>query len=207
MSQQQPTNGELAKQRLAESVGSEQPDLFPKQEHPTTQSARLDRSGERLGERPARPDFLLDVADFHEKFGLEYDGKPRILPLDIAKLRLDRNQEELDEWKDFAGKGLLTLGLDPEDRGVGHADITFCLEQMLDAHVDQLYILLGTVYLQGLMPAFEEAWRRVHAANMAKVRAKSAADSRHGSTYDIVKPEGWEAPSHSDLVEDHAHRG
>ena len=163
----------------------------------------LGRRGAAPAELLVRPDFLLDVADFHEKFQLEYNGKPRVLPFDLGKFRLDFNQEELDEWKDFAGKGLMAVAQEPVDA----ADVTHCLEMQLDAHVDQLYVLLGTVYLQGLMPVFEEAWRRVHAANMAKVRAlRDGSDSKRGSAYDVVKPEGWIAPDHSDLVEDHAHR-
>ncbi|USN16604.1 hypothetical protein POLEWNIK_00780 [Brevundimonas phage vB_BpoS-Polewnik] len=203
MSQQQPTNGELARQRLAESGTSSEQDLFPPQEHQTKQSAMLGRRGAAPAELLVRPDFLLDVANFHEKYQLEYNGKPRILPLDVAKFRLDFNQEELDEWKEFAGKGLMAVAQDSIDQ----ADVTHCIEMQLDAAVDQMYVLLGTVYLQGLMPVFEEAWRRVHAANMAKVRAlRDGSDSKRGSAYDVVKPEGWIAPDHSDLVEDHAHR-
>ena len=201
MSQQQPTNGELARQRLAESGTSSEQDLFPPQEHQTTQSARVALND--AGSEKKRPDYLLDICNFHEKFQLAYDGKPRVLPFDIAKFRLDFNQEELDEWKDFAGQGLKAIAGEPVDQ----ADVTHTLEMMLDAHVDQMYVLLGTVYLQGLMPVFEEAWRRVHEANMAKVRAlRDGSDSKRGSAYDVVKPEGWIAPDHSDLVEDHAHR-
>lgn len=49
---------------------------------------------------------------------------------------------------------------------------------------------------------FPEAWHRVHTANMAKERAASAADSKHGSAQDIVKPAGWVAPNHRDLFEE-----
>ena len=43
---------------------------------------------------------------------------------------------------------------------------------------------------------FDEAWRRVHAANMKKVRAPSARSGSH----DVVKPPGWTAPNLADLV-------
>jgi len=43
---------------------------------------------------------------------------------------------------------------------------------------------------------FDEAWRRVHAANMKKVRR---ATKRSGS-YDVAKPKGWVAPDLKDLV-------
>lgn len=49
---------------------------------------------------------------------------------------------------------------------------------------------------------FNEAWKRVHAANMAKVRAASAAESKHGSAQDIVKPAGWTAPDHRNLFQE-----
>lgn len=198
MSQQQPTNGELARQRVVEGVGSSEPVSQPSP-HPTSPA----KSAEQNVAVPVRPDFLRDIIDFHEKYQLAYNGKPRVLPFDLANFRLDFNQEELNEWKEFAGKGLMALGEVPVDQ----ADVTHTLEMMLDAHVDQMYVLLGTVYLQGLAPVFEEAWARVHAANMAKVRAlRDGSDSKRGSAYDVVKPEGWIAPDHSDLVEDHAHR-
>lgn len=147
-----------------------------------------------------RPDFLLDIIEFHEKFGINYEGKPRVLPYDLADFRSRFNLEELTEWRQHAGAALIDL-TDSQSM------IPYRLEEMLDAHVDQFYVLLGTVYLQGLLPVFEEAWRRVHAANMAKVRAQpDGSDSKRGSAYDVVKPEGWVAPDHSDLVQDHAHR-
>lgn len=201
MSQHQPTNGELARQRLAESVGCEQLDLFPVRTHQML--PRLNGNDELNAEERVslpRPDFLLDIIEFHEKFGIAYDGKPRVLPFDLADFRSKFNEEELKEWRQHAGAALIDLADTP-------SMIRYRLEEMLDAHVDQFYVLLGTVYLQGLLPMFEEAWRRVHAANMAKVRAQpDGSDSKRGSAYDVVKPEGWVAPDHSDLVEDHAHK-
>jgi len=147
-----------------------------------------------------RPDFLQDIIDFHEKFGINYDGKPRVLPFDLADFRSKFNEEELKEWRQHAGAALIDLHDTP-------SMIPYRLEEMLDAHVDQFYVLLGTVYLQGLLPVFEAAWQRVHAANMAKVRAKAdGSDSKRGSAYDVVKPAGWIAPDHADLVRDHAHK-
>lgn len=147
-----------------------------------------------------RPDFLQDIIDFHEKFGITYEGKPRVLPFDLADFRSKFNEEELKEWRQHAGAALIDLHDTP-------SMIPYRLQEMLDAHVDQFYVLLGTVYLQGLLPVFEEAWRRVHAANMAKVRAQAdGSDSKRGSAYDVVKPAGWVAPDHADLVQDHAHQ-
>lgn len=147
-----------------------------------------------------RPDFAADVAAFHEKFGLEYDGLPRVLPFDLAEFRRRFMQEELSEWSDAHRRAQWAL-----NEGGATEIVTDELENMLDAGVDLLYVLFGTLYLQGLLPKFDEAWRRVQTANMAKVRAKRKEQSMRGSTYDVVKPVGWEKPRHIDLVQPHAH--
>jgi predicted HAD superfamily Cof-like phosphohydrolase len=81
------------------------------------------------------------------------------------------------------------------------------LERQLDALVDSIYVKLGTAYLQFGADRFREAWRRVVVANMGKVRADAAVegstDSGREKKYDIVKPPGWTAPDHKDLVRDH----
>jgi predicted HAD superfamily Cof-like phosphohydrolase len=112
-----------------------------------------------------------DIKDFHEKFALSYDGPPRDLPPDLASFRLGFIFEELDE--------LIVAETKTE---------------VLDALVDLVYVIMGTAYLQGF--DFQEAWRRVHAANMAKTRGPSARSQE----YDIIKPEGWTAPDLSDLA-------
>lgn len=145
-------------------------------------------------------DFLQDIRDFHKKFGLEYNGPPRALSGELAAFRRRFMEEELREWVDhiFASNLELTLTDVPDPEVYRHH-----LEQTLDALVDLMYVLLGTAHLQGFDDIFEEAWRRVHAANMNKVRATSAADSKRGSTLDVVKPEGWEPPTHTDLLGGH----
>lgn len=123
-------------------------------------------------------DPVADVAAFHSKFGLKYDGGPRLMPDEIAAFRGDFMWEELEEYFEARDDG---------DQA-----------KMLDALVDLTYVVLGNAYLQGY--DFREAWRRVHAANMAKVRAASAAESKRGNAHDVVKPPGWVAPDLTDLV-------
>lgn len=141
-------------------------------------------------------DPVADIADFHTKFGLEYTGKPRVLPRELADFRIRFGQEELDEYASHEAHA-------SSERWVSSkpdlANYSYHLEHMLDALVDEVYVTLGTSYLHGF--DFKEAWRRVHAANMRKVRATSADQSKRGSTFDVVKPPEWEAPSHIDLVE------
>lgn len=146
------------------------------------------------------PDILGDIVEFHQKFGLEYAGKPRALMGELGDFRLKFMREEIDEWEDAQVELSVALA-DHDDRRIRNG-----LELQLDALVDAVYVIVGTSYLQFGSKVFNEAWMRVHRANMAKVRAKRKEESKRGSTFDVVKPEGWVAPSHMDLVEDHAHQ-
>jgi predicted HAD superfamily Cof-like phosphohydrolase len=119
-----------------------------------------------------------DIETFHRKFGIEYDGPPRTLPEDMGQFREGFMREEVMEYVDARRRGDLA--------------------GQLDALVDLVYVALGTSYLHGF--DFNEAWRRVHAANMRKVRAASIDDSKRASTYDVVKPRNWLPPDLSDLT-------
>ena len=122
-----------------------------------------------------------DIHEFHEKFRLLYDGPPKTLEGDLLDFRVKFMQEELDEYEEAAAEG--------------------DLEKQLDAIIDLIYVALGTLLLQGLLPAFAPGWNRVQAANMAKVRTELVEDSKRGSTFDVTKPEGWKPPTHKDLIE------
>ncbi|OXE37528.1 MAG: hypothetical protein CGW95_01030 [Phenylobacterium zucineum] len=150
-------------------------------------------------DRSAEPvDFVGDIEEFHSKFGLFYDGKPRMLPTELADFRQKFLQEEKNEY--VLHTEACTIAVHERDE----AEVTHQLAQMLDGLVDLVYVAVGTAHLHGF--DFREAWRRVHAANMAKVRAQRAEDSKRGTTYDVVKPDGWLPPRHEDLVEDHVHQ-
>lgn len=140
-------------------------------------------------------DLFKDIQNFHEKFELVFDGKPRVLPEDLAKFRIGFLMEELGEYclDNEVAQRFFTTELKKYT-----APQNIPLDKQLDALVDLVYVALGTAYLQGF--DFNEAWRRVHEANMKKVRALRVIDSKRGSTYDVVKPEGWQAPDLSDLV-------
>lgn len=156
-----------------------------------------------LSERPAF-DPIADMITFHEKFGIAYNGKPRLLPADLASFRGKFMLEEVKEWEDagYDAGGALDVG--------DEAEFVHQLELQFDAMIDLMYVQLGTVYLQGFASRFVEGWNRVHAANMKKVRAPSAeasaASSGRGHASDVIKPPGWEPPKHTDLIEDHEHR-
>jgi predicted HAD superfamily Cof-like phosphohydrolase len=142
------------------------------------------------------PDLMGDVADFHNKFGLGYDGPSRDLPIDHAQFRVGFMAEELFEFVGLP-EGLSAAMTQTLKSRVKPGD----LEKKLDALVDLVYVAIGTAYLYGF--DFREAWRRVHAANMAKVRCERDSDSARsdGAKFDVVKPPGWQKPVLSDLVE------
>jgi predicted HAD superfamily Cof-like phosphohydrolase len=119
-----------------------------------------------------------DVQAFHEKFKMRYDGPPRTLDKELQAFRERFDAEEFAE---------LRIARELKDT-----------KNELDAIVDLCYTMLGYCYLRGW--DFDTAWGRVHAKNMQKRRAETAAESKRGYIGDIVKPEGWTPADLSDLV-------
>lgn len=119
----------------------------------------------------------MDILRFHKRFGIEGKSYEKHAARD-HNFRLGFLQEELEEYE---------KALDSDNK-----------PEALDALVDLVYVAMGTAYMYNWN--FAEAWDRVHAANMAKVRASSASDSKRNHENDIVKPPGWQAPNLEDLV-------
>lgn len=125
-------------------------------------------------------DYCGIVHDFQERFRQSYTGPVREMPASIASLRKKLLLEELTE---------LITAIDAGDP-----------EEILDALVDMQYVLSGTINVQGMRGVFDEAFMRVHRANMQKELVESRHMSKRDSVHDIVKPEGWTKPDLSDLV-------
>lgn len=68
-------------------------------------------------------------------------------------------------------------------------------EEWVDGHIDLLVIALGNLYLAGV--DIDKAWAEVVRANMSKVRGVKKGRENSGG-FDVMKPEGWKAPSHKD---------
>jgi hypothetical protein len=124
---------------------------------------------------------MQDLVDFSERFGLTYNGPPsHIAPREMEEFRSNCMYEEVEEY-----------------------DTARTIDHKLDALIDLIYFALGTAYLHGFAPIFYEAWRRVHAANMRKVRSPASEESTaRGSAFDVVKPPGFVPPDLSDLTSD-----
>lgn len=119
---------------------------------------------------------IRQVKEFHEKFGLPVGGKDVIIDdFHLQEFRTKFIAEELHELEEALAKGNRV--------------------KAFDALLDLAYVVHGTALFMGITP---EMWDKgesaVHFANMQKVRAQTTTDSKRGTTFDVVKPEGWEPP-------------
>jgi len=116
-----------------------------------------------------------DVLAFQQKFKVPMAVTPHFLQEETFQFRLKFLQEELDEFE--------TAHLSGDMHGAA------------DALVDLAYVLHGTALMMGL--PWPRLWDEVQRANMTKVRAKHAGESKRGTALDVVKPEGWKGPDHT----------
>lgn len=136
------------------------------------------REGTKLAALFCFPDVFSDTKAFSKKFAMPIN-KPEIYDNpDERDSLLSHLQEELDE---------LHLAFKEGNR-----------ENQFDALIDLVY--LSVRYCVALGFQFNEGWRRVQAANMAKVKVPSAKESKRGTSYDLMKPAGWTPPVLVDLV-------
>ena len=117
----------------------------------------------------------LDNYDMHDKFGFhEAIGTMDNEKLrQMLKFRLNFLQEELNEAKNAESA-----------------------EDIVDAMIDLCVVAIGT--LDCFDVDAQEAWDRVHAANMAKERGIKPERPNPLGLPDLIKPAGWQAPSHED---------
>jgi len=113
-----------------------------------------------------------DVCAFHQKFELPRNEVPGLLNEELKDFRIRFLQEELDEFVEAC-----------ENNDDAKA---------FDALIDLVYVALGTAYMMNL--PWDDGWYQVQFANMKKVRVKNEDESKRGSIYDIIKPEGWVSP-------------
>jgi predicted HAD superfamily Cof-like phosphohydrolase len=141
---------------------------------------------------------FADIRDFHRKFQLLQTADPgHRLSREMLEFRIKFMLEELLEYA-AAVNAEIECGSHGEFVRIGAEE--FDAEQAFDALIDLVYVALGTAYLHRF--PFNEGWARVQAANMKKVRAARAEESKRKTVFDVVKPEGWEPPKLDDLLTD-----
>jgi hypothetical protein len=126
-------------------------------------------------------DWVKDINEMHTKFGVRDAVKnfDSVMLRTFLRFRLDFLHEELGETEKASETGI------PLDS-----------EEVVDGLIDLCVVALGTLDAVGVDPY--RAWDEVHKANMSKeVGVKEGRDNPLGLP-DLVKPNGWIAPDHSD---------
>lgn len=121
-----------------------------------------------------------DIADMHTKFKVN-EVVRGLTPEQLRtylKFRLDMVQEEVTEAHD---------ALEEKDA-----------DKVVDALIDCIVFAIGT------LDAFDvdayTAWNRVHQANMSKEPGVKPGRPNPYGFPDLIKPDGWQAPTHQDNV-------
>lgn len=141
-----------------------------------------------------------DVQAFHDRFGLERDrpAAPRLLPDALLRFRLGFLIEELAEFAEASGargiaKPLHALAEAARTCYVYNDENGRDLVKAFDSLLDLNVVSCGTADFMGV--PWEAGWDVVMGRNLAKRRAKpDGPDSKRGSPFDVVKPEGWYGP-------------
>lgn len=175
-------------------------------------------------ERKSPNKMVRDIIQLYTKHGFKEPPRPSMMDKDLLKMRLNFILEEFVELVTACGHDLdfriIDKGTAPNsDINVKEIAISVedfeedpAPEKIIDALVDLLVVTIGNCYLFGLLNVHEnpvnifgeqqtildEAWDRVQRANLQKERGLV---SKRGHEMDLVKPEGWKPPDHSDLVD------
>ena len=119
-----------------------------------------------------------DINKMHRKYGV-HDWVANASPFQLRKyieFRFDFLKEEMDETRE--------------------AIIYEDSEELVDGLIDLCVVAIGTLDAMGV--SAHKAWNEVYKANMKKeVGVKESRPNPLGIP-DLIKPEGWTAPSHED---------
>ncbi len=156
---------------------------------------------EDLTETPAvgSPMWVSDIADMHQHFGVN----PVVRNFDKEKLlkflefRLNFLQEELNEAK-AAYSTLVDMQISEIHPDARKAAAVEAAADIVDACIDLCVVAIGT--LNAYDVDAEEAWNRVHRANMAKNPGIKPERPNPLGLPDLIKPAGWTAPTHEDNI-------
>jgi len=123
-------------------------------------------------------DWANDITMMHYKFGVkewfEKNKHDKELMNNYLNFRLAMCKEELDETMD---------AIEAKDP-----------EEIVDGLIDLCVFAIGTLDVFGVDT--NEAWDRVYEANMAKSPGVKEGRPNPFGLPDLIKPEGWTAPTH-----------
>ena len=125
-------------------------------------------------------DWANDIYMMHNKFGVkewfEANKDNSVMMREYLNFRLNMVREELDETCDAFKKG------DPEE--------------IVDGLIDLCVFAIGTLDVFNVDA--HKAWDAVYEANMAKSPGVKEGRPNPFGLPDLIKPDGWTAPSHED---------
>lgn len=120
-----------------------------------------------------------DTMAFQQKYGLWRKDQFGILPEEEMKVKISHLYEELAEIDKAHKEGNIY--------------------EISDGLTDLIYVASGLLNLMN-MPA-QALWNDVQARNMQKIRATKDNVGKRGSTFDVIKPEGWLPPRTKDIID------
>lgn len=131
-------------------------------------------------EKNMSKDWFKDIEDMHKKYGVDQWMGEKLMEcntetlLKFLQFRMAFLKEELDETN------LAVANNDPEE--------------IVDGLIDLCVVAIGTLEAFGVDA--HKAWDTVLEANMNKEVGEKAERPNPLGLPDLVKPEGWESPSH-----------
>ena len=125
--------------------------------------------------------WVNDIENMHAKFGVHEWVKRKIEEKDFDSLR---------KFLEFR-----IAFLDEELNETKKAVIDQDAEEIVDGLIDLCVVAIGTLDAFGINA--ERAWNAVHSANMAKIPGVKPSRPNPLGMPDLIKPEGWTAPSHA----------
>ena len=120
-----------------------------------------------------------DTMAFQQKYDLWRKDQFGILPEEEMKVKIGHLYEELAEIDKAHKEGNIY--------------------EISDGLIDLIYVASGLLNLMN-MPA-QALWNDVQARNMQKIRATKDNVGKRGSTFDVIKPEGWLPPRTKDIID------
>ena len=124
-------------------------------------------------------EMLEMVAEFQNATDQTVNLEPSLLKTKEAILRFELMKEENEEYFEACQNKDLV--------------------ETLDAVVDKMYILLGTINSHGLQNVFTESFNRVHINNLSKIDSETGKVLRN-EMGKIIKPKGFKPVDLSDLI-------
>lgn len=125
-------------------------------------------------------DWAKDIEDMHNKYGVDQWMGVKLMNVDTETLR---------KFLEFR-MAFLKEELDETTQAVANNDP----EEIVDGLIDLCVVAIGTLDAFGVDA--HKAWDEVLKANMNKEVGEKAERPNPLGLPDLVKPEGWKAPSH-----------